>query len=108
MNPNWFVSEEFESFVQAHGVEHPRTTPLWPYVNGEVEHQNRSLLKSLQLANLEGKNWRTELVTWLVAYQSTPQATTGVTPFYLMFGREMRRNLPELRRETIEVLREEV
>ena len=41
-----FVSEEFESFLQAHmhGVEHRRTTPLWPQANGEVERQNRSLL----------------------------------------------------------------
>ena len=103
-----FVSEEFESFLQAHGVEHRRTTPLWPQANGEVERQNRSLLKSLQIANLEGKSWRTELVTWLTAYRSTPQTTTGATPFYLMFGREMRTKLPELRRETVEVPREEV
>ena len=103
-----FVSEEFESFLQVHGVEHRRTTPLWPQANGEVERQNRSLLKSLQIADLEGKNWRTELVTWLTAYRSTPQATTGVTPFYLMFGREMRTKLPELRREAVEVPREEV
>ena len=103
-----FVSEEFESFLQAHGAEHHRTTPLWPRANGDVERQNRSLLKSLQIANVEGKNWRTELVTWLAAYRSTPQATTDATPFYLMFGREMRTKLPELRRETIEVPREEV
>ena len=103
-----FVSEEFESFLQAHGVEHRRTTPLWPQANGEVERQNRSLLKSLQIANLEGKNWRTELVTWLAAYRSTPQATTGATPFFLMFGREMRTKLPELRTETVEVPREEI
>ena len=103
-----FVSEEFESFLQAHGVAHRRTMPLWPQANSEVERQNRSLLKSLQIANLEGKNWRTELVTWLAAYRSTLQATTGATPFYLMFGWEMRMKLPELRRETVEVPREEV
>lgn len=103
-----FVSEEFESFLQAYGVEHRRTTPLWPQANGEVERQNRSLLKCLQIANLEGKNWRTELVTWLAAYRSTPQTTTGATPYYLMFGREMRSKLPELRRETAQVPREEV
>ena len=49
-----FLSEEFESFLQAHGVEHRRTTPLWPQANGEVERQKRSLLKCLQIANLEG------------------------------------------------------
>lgn len=51
---------------------------------------------------------QTELVPWLAAYRSTPQATIGATPFYLMFGREMRTKLPELQRETVEVTREEV
>ena len=51
-----FVSEGFESFLQAGGVEHCRMTPLWPQANGEVAHQNRTLLKSLQIANLEEKN----------------------------------------------------
>ena len=83
-----FVSEEFELFLQAHGVGHQRTTPLWPQANCEVECQNRSLLKCLQIANLEGKNWRTELVTWLAAYRSTQQTTADATPYYLMFGRQ--------------------
>ena len=102
------MSEEFESFLEAHGVENRKTKPLWPQANGEVGRQNRSLLEYLQIANLEGKNWQTELVTWLAVYRSTPRAATGATPFYLMFGREMRTKLPELRRETVEVLREEV
>ena len=54
-NGSQFVSEEFESFLQAHGVEHRRTTSLWPQANGEMERQNRSLLKSLQIANVQGK-----------------------------------------------------
>ena len=83
--------------------------PLWPQVNGEVRCQNHSLLKSFQNANLEGKNWRTELVTWLAAYRFTPQAATGATTFYLMFVRwEMRTKLPELRREIKKALKEEV
>ena len=56
-NGSQFVSKEFESFLQAHGVEHHRTTPLWPQANGKVERQNCSLLKSLQISNLQGKNW---------------------------------------------------
>ena len=89
-----FVSQEFETFLRSHGVEHRRTTPLWPQANGEVERQNRSLLKCLRIAHLE-KKLRAELVT------------TGTTPFSLMFGREMRSKLPELRRETVDVSREE-
>lgn len=56
-------------------------------------------MKSVQIAHIEGKDWRQELQTFLTAYRSTPQMTTGATPFYLMFGREMRSKLPDLRRE---------
>ena len=102
-----FVSEEFETFLRSHGVEHRRTTPLWPQANGELERQNRSLLKCLKIAHLEKKNLRTELVTWLTAYRPTPLVTTGSTPFSLMFGREMQSKLLELRRETVDFPREE-
>ena len=72
------VSEEFEIFLAENGIEHRTTPPLWPQANGEVERQNR---------------------TFLTAYRSTPQIITGATPLYLMFGREMRSKLPDLRKE---------
>ncbi|PFX23119.1 Transposon Tf2-6 polyprotein [Stylophora pistillata] len=56
----------------------------------------------------EGRNCRTDLLVWLTAYRSTPQTTTGTTPCYMMFGREMRSKLPELKRETVGVPGEEV
>ena len=56
-------------------------------------------MKSVQIAHIEGEDWRQELQTFLTAHRSTPQMTTGATPFYLMFGREMRSKLLDLRRE---------
>ncbi|PFX23985.1 Retrovirus-related Pol polyprotein from transposon 17.6 [Stylophora pistillata] len=103
-----FVYEEFQAFLRTNGMEHRKTTPLWPQANGEVERQNRSLLKCIQIAHLEGRNWRTELLVWLTSYRSTPQTTTGTTPCYMMFGREMRSKLPEQKRETVGVPGEEV
>ena len=92
-----FVSEQFEEFLNKMGVEHRLSPPFWPMANGEVERQNRSLLKSLKISNLEGKNWRDELNDYLVAYRSTPHSSTGATPAFLMLGREIRTKLPELR-----------
>ena len=34
-----------------------------------------------------------------MAYWSTPQTTTGASPYFLMFGREMCTKLPDLKRE---------
>ena len=47
-----FVSEEFEAFLRTNGIQHQKSTPLWLQAKGEVERQNRSLLKCLQIAHL--------------------------------------------------------
>ena len=98
---NWaqFVSGEFEGFRQECGIEHRKSPPLWPQVNGEVERQNRTLLKFMKIAAAEGKRWLDELPTFLLAYRSTPQVSTGATPTSPMFGKEISTKLPELRPE---------
>ena len=50
------VSNEIEDYLKEMGVEHLHTTPLWPRANGEVERQNRTLLKAIRAAHAEGKN----------------------------------------------------
>ncbi|XP_028413774.1 uncharacterized protein K02A2.6-like [Dendronephthya gigantea] len=96
-NGRQFVSEEFKRFLQQVNIEHRTSPPLWPQANGEVERQNRTLLKALKVAQVEGKDWRKELPQFLLAYRTTPQVTTGKTPAFLMFKRELRSKLPELR-----------
>ena len=98
-NGSQFVSAEFETFLESHGVEHRKSPPLWPQANGEVERQNRTLLKALKIAHVEGKPWQTELHKFLLAYRSTPHTSTGETPAFLMLRRELRTKLPELREE---------
>ena len=56
---------------------------------------------------LEGKNRRNELLVWLTTYRATPHMT-GTTPYYIMFHREVRSKLPQLKRETVRVPGEEV
>ena len=60
------------------------TTPLWPRANGEVERQNRSLLKAMRAAQAEKKDWRSELNKYLLAYRSTPHTMTGTSPAELL------------------------
>jgi hypothetical protein len=91
-----FVAETFESFLQENGIEHRKTTPLWPQANGEIERQNRSLLKRMQIARVEGQDWRKAVQTYLIAYRNTPHPTTGISPAELMFRRKLRTKLPEL------------
>ena len=82
-------------YFQDNDIEHRTSTPCWPQANGEVERQNRSLLKVIRIAQAEKKDWRRELLKFLTAYRSTPH-TTGVSPAKLLFGRETRTKLPSL------------
>lgn len=87
-----FVSDEMENYLKDNNIEHVHTTALWPQANGEVERQNRSLLKAMKTA----KNWKKELNTFLMAYRSTPHSTTGETPAKLLYKRNIRTKLPDL------------
>ena len=92
-----FISDEMEKFSQDNGIEHRTSTPLWPQANGEVERQNRSLLKVMRIAQAEKEDWRRELLKFLIAYRTTPHTTTGESPAKLLYGREIRTKLPSLR-----------
>ena len=97
-NGTQFVSDEFQAFLKQNMIIHRTTTPLWPQANGEVERQNRTLLKTLKIAQSEGKDMKRELYRFLLAYRSTPHQTTGVSPSELLFGRTIRTKLPTLSR----------
>ena len=91
-----FITSEFAAYMEHQGIRHHRVNAKWPQANGEVERQNRSLLKRIQIAHAEKKNWKKVLKTYLVAYRSLPHPTTGVSPAELLFGRKIRTRFPEL------------
>ena len=91
-----FVPEEFRLFMNTNNIQHICATQLWLQANGEVERQNRTLLKAIRIAHAQGQDWRKELRTFLLSYRSTPHPTTGVSPAELLFKRKIRTKLPEL------------
>ena len=94
-NGSNLVSEEMQKYLEEKGIVHHCNTPLWPRANGEVERQNRSLLKAMRVSQAEGKDWRLELNKFLLAYRSTSHTTTGVSPAELFFKRKLTTKLPE-------------
>ena len=94
-NGSNLVRHEMEEFLDELGVKHKKTVPLWPRANGEVERQNKSLLKAMRATHAEGKPWQQELQKYLLAYRSTPHSTTGVSPAELLYGRKIRTKMPE-------------
>ena len=47
-------------------------------------------MNAIRVAHLEKKDWKRDIYKFLTAYRSIPQSTTGVSPFFPMFGREMK------------------
>jgi hypothetical protein len=91
-----FAPKEFESFLQHLGIEHKKCISYWPQSNGEVERCNRTILKAIRIANLEGTSWKIAPENFLFQYRTTPHSTTGLSPAKLLMGRTLRDKLPRL------------
>lgn len=75
-----FTSHEFTTFLKEYGVEHVRKPNYHPIANGMVERFNRTLGSLLAAAKAQGGDLRSRLVEMMGAYNSSPHATTGISP----------------------------
>ena len=86
---------DFESllFQRVHtllGVRKTRTTAFHPESNANVERFNRTLGAMLRCFALDAPlDWDLHLPYLVASYNSTPHDSTGLSPNYLMFGREL-------------------
>lgn len=91
-----FIALEFKQFMESMGVHHHLVTPRWPEANGEVERQNRSIMKRVRIAYSEGLDYKSEVRKYLVSYRNTPHSITGKSPAEMLFGRKIRTKLPQI------------
>ena len=52
------------------------------------------MLKRLQIAQAEGKDWRRELRRYLLQYRALPHGTTGRSPAELLYNRQISTKMP--------------
>lgn len=97
-NGRQFVSEEFRSFCEECNIIVYNTVPYWPQMNGEVERQNRDIMKRLKISTLEKKDIKESLMEYLLMYNSTPHSSTGKSPSELFFRRLNRDKIPSIDR----------
>ena len=88
-----FQSNLFTELARMLGIDKTRTTAYHPMANGLVERFNRTLEMMLSMYISETqRDWDQFIPLLMLAYRTTPQESTKVTPFRMMFGREA--NLP--------------
>ena len=86
-----FESQLIKDLCKIGNVDKIRTTPYHPMTNGQCERFNKTLLDMLGTLPLDKKvDWKSHLNAMTFAYNSTKNATTGCSPYYLMFGRHPR------------------
>ena len=84
-----FLSEVLQETAALMGISQLPTSGGHPQTDGLVERFNRTLKQMLtKLVAKGGRNWDTLLGPVLFAYRTTPHSSTGVSPFYLTYGRD--------------------
>ena len=92
-----FTAQEFEACMLANGIKHSRTAPYHPATNGEAERFVQTFKRSLRAGKEDDGSLNQKLSQFLLAYRSTPHATTGVLPAELFFKHKIRTRLDRIR-----------
>ncbi|CAF1045914.1 unnamed protein product [Didymodactylos carnosus] len=86
-----FVSELTNAIVKQCNTTHILSTPYHPMTNGQTERFNATFSPALaKLWEEEANNWDDFVPACVYPYNTGEHATTGYSPFQLMFGREFR------------------
>uniref|UniRef100_A0A3B5R704 Integrase catalytic domain-containing protein n=1 Tax=Xiphophorus maculatus TaxID=8083 RepID=A0A3B5R704_XIPMA len=95
-----FLSNLLKQVYQLLGIKGINTTPYHPQSDGLVERFNQTLKNMLRKFVTEtGTEWDKWLPYMLFAYREVPQASTGFSPFELLYGRQVRGPLDLLKEQ---------
>lgn len=102
-----YQSLGMKNFAKELGFHYHHVTPEWPRANGGVEQLNEILLKAIRTGHTEGKQLRKAVTDFLAVYQATPHTGTGKSPFFALYGREMKTKFPMIPQTSDHIDRED-
>ena len=84
-----FASKQVKKFCDECKVQHHFSSPYRPQTNGAVEAANKNLKTIIRKTVDESqKDWNEKLPYALCAYNTSIHASTGTTPYSLVYGME--------------------
>lgn len=85
-----FTAALLDTVLRLSGTTHRKTTAYHPQTNGLTERLNKTLADMMSMyIDVDHKNWDEILPYVTFAYNTARQETTRVTPFSLVYGREV-------------------
>ena len=92
-NGTQFTSQGFAEFLKLNGIQHYKSAPYHPATNGEAERYVQTFKQAMRAAKDDPGTLSTKLLRFLLSYRTTPNATTGISPAELLYGRNLRTRL---------------
>jgi hypothetical protein len=85
-----FMNKLIDELCENYQTKHRLTSAYRPQTNGMVERFNRTISECIsKLVQDNNKEWDQLIDAVLLAYRTKKHKTTGKTPFYLIYGREV-------------------
>jgi hypothetical protein len=85
-----FVSKALKLLYAKLGIRKVDIAPYSPQLNGQCERMMRPLADCLRLYCQDKEDWAENVPAFLTSYRNTVNSTTLISPFYALFGTDMR------------------
>ena len=85
-----FMSALHKQLCDILEIKHIITSPYHPESDGMLERWHASMKSMIKKTELDHRDWDKCLKYLLFAYRSTPHSVTGLSPFELIYGRDVR------------------
>lgn len=95
-------SEEITSFIKRHGIKLSFSPPYHPVTNSAAENFVKTFKDKVDKITKDGKTLEYAVNLFLFDYRSTEHLTTGKSPSFLMYEREIRTRFDLLRSSIVE------
>jgi len=85
-----FKNRLVEQLCKLLKIKHVCSSPYHPESNGQAERCNQMVIKSLRLLCEKQEEWLQYIPAVLYSYRATATVPTHMSPYRILFGREMR------------------